>query len=105
MNGDRVYRDYNAYGTANGGEVDGQINNLVYNRNDSVVIYVEDITRYVAPVTVPVDNDVAGTTTQFTAPDNAPVNDNGNLNLVPGTAVTLTITGSPSLLRALALRL
>ena len=95
VNGDRVYRDYNAYGTANGGEVDGQINNLVYNRNDSVVIYVDDITRYVAPVTVPVDNDVAGTTTQFTAPDNAPVNDNGNLNLVPGTAVTLTITGSP----------
>ena len=95
VNGDRVYRDYNAYGTANGGEVDGQINNLVYNRNDSVVIYVDDITRYVAPVTVPVDNDVAGTTTQFTAPDNAPVNDNGNLNLVPGTTVTLTITGSP----------
>ena len=95
VNGDRVYRDYNAYGTANGGEVDGQINNLVYNRNDSVVIYVKDITRYVAPVTVPVDNDVAGTTTQFTAPDNAPVNDNGNLNLVPGTAVTLTINGAP----------
>ena len=95
VNGDRVYRDYNAYGTANGGEVDGQINNLVYNRNDSVVIYVNDITRYVAPVTVPVDNDVAGTTTQFTAPDNAPVNDNGNLNLVPGNTVTLTITGSP----------
>ena len=95
VNGDRVYRDYNAYGTANGGEVDGQINNLVYNRNDSVVIYVDDITRYVAPVTVPVDNDVAGTTTQFTAPDNAPVNDNGNLNLVPGTAVTLTINGAP----------
>ena len=95
VNGDRVYRDYNAYGTANGGEVDGQINNLVYNRNDSVVIYVNDIKRYVAPVTVPVDNDVAGTTTQFTAPDNAPVNDNGNLNLVPGDTVTLTITGSP----------